>query len=871
MVKNYINFLHSILFFIVLFLIPNTIYSQCAGDDNAFSVCDVSNPANQTINLFSKLAGSPVAGGVWTDDDDSAGLNENTGILNVHLIRASGTYHYTYTVSNVPGCTDNTATIAVTVGGYTGVPSPSVSVCSSVEEFNLFQAFSGEFLGPQSNGQWHNDTTNQNVASVVNVKNLQGTYQYTYTIGAEGSCPAVSSTVILTVFRAPQSGTPVNLFLCGTDGLAGYTNYDLNNSLTGEDSGGTWRDLRNTGELTSGSDHFVDLKKIYDKFGEGDFYFVYTVLPDRPICSTAQSTIRIRLERKLDFTGAVLQITSDICETEIPTAKYSARLTRGNAAIPNGTYNVTFSVSGPKAATEVVTANFTNGVLLFPIKSDYFQQVGSFTVTIQSIIGENSTKACTNIIDNLQDDLIIYPIPNLEGAKITDAKTCQNEEGLVEISNALKLADGTYDIIYSLSGANTADSQVARIIFENGKGVFTIPEILNSKSGTSVIDITAITHVISRCVNSADLKGKIIINPLPNTANLRIQIADVCFGSPVAAVVTGLGTLTDVTLSYTLSGRNTATVQTIVLTSTNGNANFIIPAELLINTGSTTATVRNVKNNITGCSIDVSGPSDAFLLNPIPGAPAADNQPFCKSDKATIANLLPNGAQYKWYISDSSTTPLDNSYLLKSENYYVRQTVSGCTSNATAITVTINDSPAPVLSDPADFCGLNSPTLSDLSNKTNVPLTVVWYDAPVNGNLLPPTTALKDKGEYYAFDSEDCLSYEGTKVIVSLTACDNVPNDFFVPDGFSPNGDGVNDTFVIPDIEFLYPDYGIEIFNRYGNRMYKGYKDKASWDGTNWETEGFAHGIAPNGVYFYILNFNKDNKPPKQGRLYLNR
>lgn len=127
--------------------------------------------------------------------------------------------------------------------------------------------------------------------------------------------------------------------------------------------------------------------------------------------------------------------------------------------------------------------------------------------------------------------------------------------------------------------------------------------------------------------------------------------------------------------------------------------------------------------------------------------------------------------------------------------------------------------------------------------------------------------------KYYAFDfsTENCLSYDYTEVTVSLTDCEVVPPDFFIPDGFSPNGDGVNDVFVITNIDFLFPDYQIEIFNRYGNGMYRGGKDKPGWDGINYETQGLNHGTAPNGVYFYVIHFNKGNTPPKQGRLYLNR
>lgn len=859
------------MFFVFLLLIPDSINAQCAGGNSAFTVCDVPNPSNQAIDLFTKLSGSPVSGGVWVDEDESGGLDVTTGILNIHKIPISGIFHYTYTVKNVAGCTNTSATVTVTIGGYSGVTSPNVSVCSSELYFNLFSAFNGQVLSPQFNGQWRDNATNRIVGALLNVEDLEGDYSFTYTMPAIGSCPAMSSTAIVTVKRAPKSGDAISRFLCATDGLSAYTNYDLNKSLIDADPNGTWTDLSNSGELTSVTDHNIDLQNIYNKFGEKDLYYRYTVLSSNPICPTAQTTVRIKLEEKLDFTGATVDVSSDICETEIPTAKYSVRITKGPSSIPNGAYYVTFSVSGPMAATETVLVNLTNGVLLFPIKSEYFQQIGTFRVTINNIYAQNSARACNNIIGALFDDLIISPIPDLEGAKITPAVTCQNSEAVVEITDAAKLADGIYDLMYNLSGANTANSQISRITFANGIGTFTVPEILNSKVGTSIVKITSITHVSSQCSNSADLEGEILINPLPNLANLRIQIDDVCFGSPVTASVFGLGTLTDVTLSYTLSGKNTATVQTVVLLSSNGNASFIVPAELLVNTGSTIVTITNLKNNITSCSVDAIGIYDSFLLNPIPDAPVATDQSFCKSANSTIASLEPKGAQYKWYISEDSTTPLASDYLLKDENYFVRQTILACTSDATGIVVTINDIPAPELIQPAEFCGLNSPTIADLSAKTNVPSTVVWYNSPNKDLLLAPETALKDKGEYYAFDLEDCLSYESTKVVVSLTDCDNVPNDFFVPDGFSPNGDNVNDTFVIPDIDFLFPDYNIEIFNRYGNRMYRGFKGKAGWDGTNWETEGFAHGIAPNGVYFYILNFNKDNKPPKQGRLYLNR
>ncbi|MFB3388869.1 gliding motility-associated C-terminal domain-containing protein [Flavobacterium sp. LAR06] len=877
MVEKYSNFLKVILSFVFLFYISATTYAQCAGEDNDVTICNVSDVSNQTLNLFDLLKGSPVPGGEWTDDDETGGLDVLTGVLNVQLIRQSGVYHYTYKVEGLPLCPDNSATLTLTIGGYSGITSPNVSVCSAVETFNLFSAFNGVGMGPHSNGQWHNDTTNRNVGAVINVENLEGTFQFTYTMPAISTCPAMSSTAIITIFRSPESGDPKNLSLCGTDGLAAYTNYDLNNLLTGQDPDGVWIDLSATGELTSSTDHFVDLQKIFDAKGEGTYSYGYRVKSTNPICSDRQSTVRIRLEKKLDFTGAEVFIDPpNLCEKDIPTATYSVKITKGPAAIPNTTYFVSYSVSGPNAASETITANFINGVLIFPIKSDYFQQIGHFTVKILNIVAENSSRACTNIINDLSGELTIYPIPDLTGAKIVQAVTCQGADATVQISDAAKVADGIYQITYNLSGANTVSGQIARVTFAGGiANDFIIPGILNAKSGTTEIEITSIALVVTPCENAADLKGNLLVNSLPNVSGLRIQINDVCFGSPVTASVSGLGSLTDVKLSYVLSGSNTSTLQTIDLTATGGNASFVVPADLLLNLGSTTATVTNLTNNITNCGVNVSGVANAFLLNPIPVAPTALDQSFCKSDRATIANLEPNGAQYKWYISATETTPLEDTYLLKSESYWVRQTILDCESDPTMITVTLKDTPAPELNpDGQNFCGTDVPTIADLSNNTNIPSSIVWYDAPDNGNVLPSTTILRENITYYGFDFDTttgCLSFENLSVIPDLTDCNTVPDTFFVPDGFSPNGDGINDTFVIPDIDFLYPDYTLEIFNRYGNGMYRSYKNKPGWDGINYETQGLSHGIAPNGVYFYILNFNKGNKPPQQGRLYLNR
>jgi gliding motility-associated-like protein len=93
--------------------------------------------------------------------------------------------------------------------------------------------------------------------------------------------------------------------------------------------------------------------------------------------------------------------------------------------------------------------------------------------------------------------------------------------------------------------------------------------------------------------------------------------------------------------------------------------------------------------------------------------------------------------------------------------------------------------------------------------------------------------------------------------------------DFFIPEGFSPNNDGINDLFVIRGIE-NYPNNSIQIFNRWGNLVYEtnGYKNK--WDGKS--TMGITYGSEglPVSTYFYLFDFGNGSKIRK-GTIYLDR
>ncbi len=240
-------------------------------------------------------------------------------------------------------------------------------------------------------------------------------------------------------------------------------------------------------------------------------------------------------------------------------------------------------------------------------------------------------------------------------------------------------------------------------------------------------------------------------------------------------------------------------------------------------------------------------------------------------------NSAVTGDSISWYDSDTSLTALDSTdILLDGDDYYATQTsVSGCESTLRAqVDVIVNDAATPTLvSEGNEFCISDTPTLFELTlnileydSSTN---NIAWYDSETGGSVLSSTTLLEHETIYYAtlFDPiTGCESGFRLPVSADLTACGALT----FPDGFSPNGDGVNDRYEVENLAFLYPNFVLEIYNRYGNLVYQGRTGTQLFDGTSNQKRLVTKGDLPVGVYFYIINFN-DGSKSKQGRLYLSR
>jgi gliding motility-associated-like protein len=87
-----------------------------------------------------------------------------------------------------------------------------------------------------------------------------------------------------------------------------------------------------------------------------------------------------------------------------------------------------------------------------------------------------------------------------------------------------------------------------------------------------------------------------------------------------------------------------------------------------------------------------------------------------------------------------------------------------------------------------------------------------------------------------------CDIYADT-LILTVQLC-----ELTIPNIITPNGDGQNDRFRIPNLEY-YPNSELFIYNRWGRKVYESSNYQNDWDGTGHS----------DGVYFFLLRVNYGN------------
>lgn len=240
----------------------------------------------------------------------------------------------------------------------------------------------------------------------------------------------------------------------------------------------------------------------------------------------------------------------------------------------------------------------------------------------------------------------------------------------------------------------------------------------------------------------------------------------------------------------------------------------------------------------------------------------ASSLTLCQYGTETLASLLGAGyvnPVYQWQESTDKVnwTPVPGAtspqYQLKADfrgtrHYRVRciQAVSAagigssyCSAVSNAITLTTLPAARVDLGPDTTLCRGRTLTLT-VPNPDPSGSTYVWEDGSMDKIRM-----LSEDGVYWLETRFNDCSYRDS-VVVSFPVC--TPSMFYVPGGFTPNGDGINDQLAVYHGEYV--SFELKIYDRWGNVIFVSQRPEERWDGN------YLNQPCMEGKYAWIIEFN---------------
>ena len=191
----------------------------------------------------------------------------------------------------------------------------------------------------------------------------------------------------------------------------------------------------------------------------------------------------------------------------------------------------------------------------------------------------------------------------------------------------------------------------------------------------------------------------------------------------------------------------------------------------------------------------------------------------------------------------------------------------GCDTTCFNIIVGNGDAGLPIANDDADTTAFGTPFIIDFLTNDSFDLadTISIVSAPSNGILVSDSLG----NYFYTPDEGSCGNDNFTYEICNIVGCVQATVSIYVEcesivvySGFSPNGDDVNDFFVVRGIEG-YPSHKVRVFNRWGNMIFESENYQNNWDGS-WNGARL-----PQGTYFYMIELNDASNTKLSGAVFI--
>ncbi|MFN9596230.1 MAG: choice-of-anchor L domain-containing protein [Bacteroidota bacterium] len=486
---------------------------------------------------------------------------------------------------------------------------------------------------------------------------------------------------------------------------------------------------------------------------------------------------------------------------------YTVTVTDVNGCIGTTTQLVTINanpvpvISGNNAICDGTTASFNAGGYASYVWSDGSTSAsispgtaGVYTVTVTDANG---------CIGSTSQSLTVYTLPT--ATIVGDNTICYGDNSDLNVSFT-----GTAPFTYVWTNGITNSSPV--ISSTNSSLVNVSPGSTNVYTLVSVSD--------ANCPGTLNGAATITVNPLP----IPVISGDLAICDGETSVLNA----TPGYVAYTWSNNSNSTS---ITTGTGGPY---------------TVTVTDL-NGCVGTSASAN-----LVVNMVPEVSfIADTLITCKEQKGVFTNtsIYDSGSSFAWTFGDGSTSSASNpSHLYPSQGTYpislTITTPAGCVSSNTG-SIDIVFFPLPV----ADF--VTSPNINGVFNGKVEFVDRSDFAVSWRWDFGDGFYALTQNTEHYFNEVGD---FNVRLTVTNLAGCEDTHSEtisiipYFVPNAFTPNGDGINDNFFFSGYDLDVASYEMKIFDRWGSLMFAGQDQLDIWKGN-----GPDGGDAPQGTYAYRI------------------
>jgi gliding motility-associated-like protein len=503
--------------------------------------------------------------------------------------------------------------------------------------------------------------------------------------------------------------------------------------------------------------------------------------------------------------------------------------------LASGTYNVTASDSNNCSFTGSATVNEPAAAVMSVTVTDALCFGGNGSVTANPTGGvlPYSYTWSNNAGGN---SATVTPPAGSYTVTASDANGC-NQTAAFTINQPTELTATENHTNNLCFGTNTA---TATVTVNGGTGTYTYQWLPNVSTTNTAANLAAGNYSVTASDANNCTVVKDIIITAPPSINITATATNVlCFGES-NGTITASATGGTNPYNYTITPDGVTFQQ-----SANGQ---------FANQPAATYTVIVTDNNLCADSTNVIITEPTQLTTTMA---AIDVSCYGYTDGQVIA--VANGGTPLYNYTFSTGIQNSNGIVvgLAPGNYNVTVTDgNGCTTSQSA--TILEPAPVEVIALPAGT-QVNLGESLPLQVTTNQTGNATYYWQPSQGLTCYDCDAPTFNGiyttTYYvtAYTAGGCTGTSSITVTV-------IPNyNLYIPNAFTPNGDGTNDTWKIFGNMAGLKQMNVKVFNRIGEKVFESNDINFEWDGT------YLGKIAPNGVYTYVaefvwLNNHSDNR-----------